>query len=68
MKVILDIPENKYQFFLELVRNLTFVKEEDSDTIPQWQQEEVSKRLQLIEKGEMKTRSWHEAKKDIFKK
>ena len=37
-------------------------------TIPQWQQDEVNRRVQLIEKGEIKTRSWNEAKKDVFKR
>ena len=36
--------------------------------VPQSQQNEVYRRLDLIEKGEMKTRSWKEAKNDIFKK
>lgn len=30
--------------------------------------DEVSRRVDLIAKGEMKTRSWEEAKKDIFKR
>lgn len=37
-------------------------------TIPQWQINETQRRLDLVDKGEMKTRSWDEAKKDIFKK
>ena len=45
-------------------RNCLFVNEENA--IPQWQQDEVNRRLQLIENGEIKTRSWNEAKKDIF--
>lgn len=44
MKVTLDIPDNKYQFFMELVGSLKFVKVED-ETIPQWQMDEVDKRL-----------------------
>lgn len=35
MKITLDIPESKYQFFLELVKNLNFVKVDDNEiTIP----------------------------------
>ena len=41
---------------------------EQGRTIPQWQQDEVNRRLQLIEKGEIKTRSWNEAKKHVFKR
>jgi hypothetical protein len=47
---------------------LDYVSINQEDAIPQWQQDEVNRRLQLIDKGEMKTRSWNEAKKDIFKK
>ena len=37
-------------------------------TIPQWQINETQRRLDLVGKGEMKTKSWDEAKKEIFKK
>jgi len=47
MKITLDIPDNKYQFFLELVKNLTFVKVDDDDeAIPEWQMIEVNTRLE----------------------
>ncbi len=36
MKVTLDIPENKYQFFLELVKSLNFVKVDDSPYNPEF--------------------------------
>jgi hypothetical protein len=67
-QITINIPDHKYQFFMELIKSLKFVKVEEPEAIPQWQQDEVSKRLDLIEKGEMKTRSWKKAKKDIFKK
>lgn len=65
-QVTLNIPDNKYQFFMELVKSLKFVKVDDS-TIPQGQQDEVARRIDMVEEGEMKTRSWEEAKNDIFK-
>ena len=68
MKITLDIQENRFNTFLDFIKTLDYVSVKKEDTTPEWQQEEVSNRLQLIEKGEMKTRSWHEAKKDIFKK
>ncbi len=68
MRITLDIPENKYKFFLELMNNLNFIKVEESEEVPQWQQDEVARRLDLIEKGELKTRNYEEAKKDIFKR
>ena len=68
MKITLDIQENRFNTFLEFIKTLDYVSVKKEDVIPQWQQEEVNKRLQLIEKGEMKTRSWSKAKVDIFKK
>lgn len=66
-QIILNIEESKFKTFLSFIKTLDYVSISD-DEAPTWQQEEVNKRLQLIEKGEMKTRSWDEAKKDIFKK
>lgn len=56
---------------ISLIEKLKKLRVKNASTdiiIPQWQQEEVNKRLSLVEKGEMKTRSWDEAKKDIFQK
>ena len=68
-QLILNIEESKFNAFLSFIKTLDYVsacsQEED---IPQWQQDEVNSRLEFIEKGEMKTRSWNEAKKNIFKK
>jgi hypothetical protein len=36
--------------------------------VPEWQMKETQRRLKLVDKGEMSTRSWDEAKKDIFRK
>ncbi len=36
MKVTLDIPENKYQFFIELVKSLNFVKVDNSSYNPEF--------------------------------
>jgi len=70
MKLTLDIDDNKFNTFLAFIKTLDYVsvgKNEDL-SIPQWQQEEVNKRLAMIESGEMETRDWEEAQKDIFKK
>lgn len=69
MKVTLNIKDNKPSAFINFIKSLDFIKVEDSEqSIPQWQQDEVTQRLDMIENGEMITRSWDEAKKDIFKK
>ena len=66
-QLILDIEESKFKTFLSFIKTLDYVSVSEEEAIPQWQQEEVNRRLQLIEEGDMKTRSWDEAKKDIFK-
>lgn len=68
MKITLDIQDSRFDTFLAFIKTLNYVSVSKQEAIPQWQQEEVNSRLQLIEKGEMKTRSWDDAKKDIFKK
>lgn len=66
--LILHIEESKYKAFLSFIQTLDYVSISTEDEIPQWQQDEVNRRLKLVEKGEMKTRNWEEAKQDIFKK
>jgi len=68
MKVTLDIQDSRFDTFLSFIQTLDYVSINMEEVIPQWQQDEVNKRLELINSGEMKTRSWDEAKKDIFKK
>jgi len=68
MKITLDIQESRFNTFLDFIKTLDYVSVKKESAIPQWQQEEVNRRLHLIEKGEMKTRSWNEAKADVFKK
>lgn len=66
--LLLHIEDSKYKAFLSYVRTLDHVSVDEGDDIPQWQQEEVARRLELIESGKMTARSWDEASKDIFGK
>lgn len=68
MKITLDIQDSRFDTFLSFIKTLDYVSIKKEDVIPQWQQDEVNRRLELIDKSEMKTRSWNEAKNDIFKK
>lgn len=68
MKITLDIQDSRFDTFLNFIKALDYVSINKDEGIAQWQQDEVNKRMELINKGEMKTRSWNEAKKDIFKK
>ncbi len=67
-KLVLNIEECKFKAFLSFIKTLDYVSVSKEEAIPEWQQEEVNKQLELIEKGEMKARSWDEAKMDVFKK
>ena len=68
MKITLDIKEKNLSKFLELIGSLEYVSLSKEQNIPQAQIDEVNRRLELIDKGEMKTRSWDEAKHDVFKR
>ncbi len=66
--LLLHIEDSKYKAFLSYVRTLDYVSVDEGDDIPQWQQDEVARRLELIELGKMTARSWDEASKDVFRK
>lgn len=66
-EITLKIPDKKVEFFMELVKELGFEVQEEIE-IPEEQQEEVNKRLQLIDSGEMSIRSWEAAEKEIFRR
>lgn len=62
-QVVLNIPDSKYPFFMELVKSLTFVKIPDEGKLSKKQQEFVEgtkKSLEQVEqhlKGEIKLKS-----------
>ena len=64
-KITLNIDESKFKVFLSFLKTLDYVSVSDEMDVPIEQQQEVGRRLKLVEEGEMKTRSWEEAKQDI---
>ena len=68
MKITLDIRDNQFDTFLNFIKTLDYVSVHDEENIPEWQQQEVNNRITAINNGKMKTRSWDEAQKEIFKK
>ena len=66
-QITLNIDETKFKEFMNLLKSLDYVSVSDEIEIPLDHQVEVNRRLSLLEDGKMKTRSWEEAKKDIFK-
>jgi len=65
-QITLNIPESKFKIFLDFIRGLDYVSISNENDIPLDQQLEVNRRMDAIEKGEIRLRSWEEAEKDIF--
>lgn len=67
-QITLNIDETKFKTFLDFIKTLDYVSVSDEINIPLEQQQEAQRRLKLVQEGKMKTRSWREAKQDIFKR
>lgn len=52
----------------KLIQKLKEFQAENNDNIPQWQKDEVDRISTGIDNGTISTRSWEEAKREIFKK
>jgi hypothetical protein len=60
MKLVLDIPDGKADDFISHLQKLGYVSwKKAGQGIPHSQQNEVIHRLQMIENGTMKARSWN---------
>jgi hypothetical protein len=68
MRVTLEIENEKINDFITLIQSLDYARISEENEIPDWQQEEVLKRLTLLEEGISSKRNWEEAKLEIFKK
>lgn len=70
-QVTLNIPENLYSFFMDLVKNMGIEKiqekeiptNESGQEVPAWQKEEVLKRIASMKKDEYV--SWEDLVKEI---
>lgn len=52
-EIILKVPEGKFEFVVELIKNLGIkfsLKKDDNVDIPKWQIEESDRRLRALEK------------------
>ncbi|WP_340102538.1 addiction module protein [Rhodohalobacter sp. 8-1] len=65
-KLTLQIEDDNFESFMEILKELNYVTITESEEIPQWQKEEVQERLKKIKEGQMKSRSWEKARKEIF--
>lgn len=66
-QVLLNIEDDKYKAFMDFIETLNYVSVAEKEEVFSWQVNESAIRMEKIEKGEMKTRPWNEAKSDIFK-
>lgn len=67
-QLTLNIEESKLTDFLSFIETLDYVSiSNEEENIPAWQQAEVVRRIDLIERGEMKTGKWSDVKNQIFK-
>jgi hypothetical protein len=67
-QITLNIDESKFKAFLSFVKTIDYVSVSDEIDLSLEHQQEAQRRLKLIQEGKMKTRSWEEAKQDIFKR
>lgn len=63
-QVILNIPDSKYSFFMELVNNLGFVKTIDT-VISEDQKKIVMQRIAASDKNPERLLNWEEVKNDF---
>lgn len=63
-QVTLNIPDSKFQFFMELVKNLGFIKTSVSD-IPEEHKKIVRKRIAESTKNPERLLDWDEVKNDF---
>ena len=65
-QIILRIPDNKYSFFIELLKNFDFVTiEEEGIEIPEEQKNKVRERMKKSQSDPSRLRKWDEIKKKI---
>jgi predicted small metal-binding protein len=65
-KIVVHIPDNKYAFFIELLKNFDFISIEEKDMdIPEDQKEEVRSRIKKSDEDPSRLMDWDEAKKKI---
>jgi len=67
MKVTLDIQDSRFNTFLAFIKTLDYVSVKIDDVIPQWQMDEVEKRLQDHKKNPELAMDFETAMDDIEK-
>jgi len=67
MVLSVEIQDNKFNFFIELMKSLTFVKVDENqlNAIPEFQKNIVGKRLNNYLQNPNDTKEWDEVKKEL---
>jgi len=65
-KIVVHIPDNKYTFFMELLKNFDFISVEEKEMeLPEDQKDEVRRRIKKSDEDPSRLMDWDEAKKKI---
>lgn len=63
--ITLHIPENKYAFFMELLKSFDYIKVEEEIAIPEEHKNIVRERSKLSKNNPSRLLNWDEAKQNI---
>ena len=68
-QLTLTVEDSRYDTFLALLKTLDYVSlSNPQEHVPLWQQAAVNNRLKRLKNAEMTTRSWSEAKQELFQR
>lgn len=67
-EVTLKIPNDKYKFFIELLKQLGLEVENQQPEISEWQKKQLDKTLEEHSSGEANYTDWQTIKNDLMNK
>lgn len=70
-QITISIPDNKEEFFIDLMENLSFVKKIESVEnidIPEWHKAILDQRMENYKNNPESYREWEDVKKEINQK
>lgn len=68
IEITVKVPENKLQFFIELLDQLDLKAVGSNIDIPEWQKEQLDEGIKEYESGTANYTNWNEVKVDLFNK
>ena len=67
MHVTLEVNDKNFEAFMDYIKTLDYVSIKGNEyEVPEWQQREVAERLAEYKKGNIKTKSWDEVRKNLL--